>query len=183
MSFTIKDVARLAGVSVGTASMAVNGKAGVNDGTRASVLAAAASLDYIPNQNARNLINRKTSTLGLIVTDITNPFFAGIIDAVRREAEISGFKLLIGVSDDRIDEERRYVAEFIERGVEGLILVPVTDKEPDLSHLHRLQKLNIPFVFLTTAYREIAANCLMTDLAAGAPVRCHADSVVRVHTR
>ena len=167
MSVTIKDVARLAGVSVGTASMAVNGKPGVNAETKARVLAAAGQLDYYPNQAARNLIHRKTSTLGLIVTDITNPFFAGIVDEVRQAAEQAGFKLILGVSGDRTGEERRYVAEFVEQGIEGLIVVPVAEREPDLSHLRRLRKLGIPFVYLSTAYRALPAPCAMTDLAAG----------------
>lgn len=167
MGITIKDVAKLANVSVGTVSMAVNGKDGVNEETRLKVLDAVKKLDYRPNHNARSLITNKSGTIGLIVTDITNPFFGLIISYIQKELEKEGYNLLLGISKDKLSNEKKYVEYFINRNVEGLIIVPSLEKEIDLSHLYNLKRLGIPFVFLTTAYKGIQADCIMTDLAKG----------------
>jgi len=167
MKITIKDVAKLANVSVGTASMAVNGKKGVNEETRQKVLDAVEKLDYRPNHYARSLITNKSGTIGLIVTDITNPFFGLIVSFIQKQLEKEGYNMLLGISNDKLSNEKKYVEYFLNRNVEGLIIVPSHEKESDLSHLYKLKRLGIPFVFITTAYNGIQADCIMTDLAKG----------------
>jgi LacI family transcriptional regulator len=167
MKITIKDVAKMANVSVATASLALNGKQGVNQETRSKVREAAKKLNYYPNHYARSLITQKSSTLGLIATDIKNPFFGHITDIIQRETEQRGYNLLLGISNDKITNEKKHVDEFIKRNVEGILVIPAIERYPDLSHLYDLKRLAIPFVFLTTAYRGIVADCVMTDLAKG----------------
>ena len=88
MPVTIKDVARESGVNISTVSRALNNGYGVNDQTREHVIAVAARLNYRPNRIARGLVTGRSHSLGLIVSDIRNPFFAevarGAEDAARR---------------------------------------------------------------------------------------------------
>lgn len=167
MRVTIRDVAKVAGVSVSTVSMALNNKEVVNEETRIKVLEVAKGLNYHPNKNARSLKTDKTQTIGLIVTNITNPFFASIVEYVRQAVEKKGYILFLGVSGDKIENEQKYVNEFIDRNVDGIIIVPIIGIPQDLSHLYYLKNIGVPFTFLSTKYDGISADCVMTDLYEG----------------
>ena len=167
MSITIKDVAKLAGVSIATASVAINNKSGVSDKSRIKVLEAVEKLGYKPNHYARRLITKRSKTVGLIVSDILNPFFGLIIKYIQDDIEKLGYTLLLRVSNEQIAVEKRIVDYFIEMDIEGLIIVPSLEMQPDLSHLYNLKKLEIPFVFITTYYKQIEADCIMCDLGEG----------------
>ncbi len=167
MRVTIKDIANMAGVSVATASMALNNRPGVNEDTRQKVLDIAEKLHYRPNHSARSLITKKSGCIGLVVTSIRNPFFAKLVDVFNKQVEDMGYSLLLGISDDKIEMEKKYVDLFIERNVEGLIIVPTIERAPELSHLYMLNNMHIPFVFCTTAYYGVKADVIMTDLKQG----------------
>lgn len=165
---TIKDVARLAHVSVGTASMALNGKYGVNEETREKVLEAARELNYKPNPYARYLSSKKTNLIGLVITDITNPFFGILIDLIQRGLNQYGYDIMLGISRGSIAEEKRITQKFIDMQVDGVIAVPSHNPAPDTTHYEDLQKSKIPFCFITSYYPGIKAPCVMTDLSDGA---------------
>lgn len=167
MKITLKELARLANVSVGTASMALNDKPGVNQETRKHVQSLARKLNYTPNLSARSLITKKSSTIGLVVTDITNPFFGLLVNELNNEVISRGYNLLLGVSGDKVVNECASVNAFISQQVEGVIVVPSISASFDLSHLYKLKQYKIPFVFATTMYPGIEANCVMTDLTQG----------------
>jgi DNA-binding LacI/PurR family transcriptional regulator len=167
MKITIKDIAKLAGVSVATASLALNNKAGVNERTREKVLDAVKRFNYTPNQYARSLITQKSGTIGLVVTDITNPFFGMLVDEINNAVLAAGYNLLLGVSNDNIDNEHASIHTFMRQRVEGIIIVPCVQRTCDLSHIYQLKSNNIPFIFSTTAYPGIDADCIMTDLKEG----------------
>lgn len=165
---TIKDVARLAQVSVGTASMALNGKHGVNEETREKVLEAARKLNYKPNPYARYLSSKKTNLIGLVVTDITNPFFGVLIDLIQKGLDKYGYDVMLGISRGSITEEKRITQKFIDMQVDGVIAVPSHNPAPDTLHYIDLQKAKIPVCFITSYYPGINAPCVMTDLSDGA---------------
>lgn len=165
---TIKDVARLAQVSVGTASMALNGKQGVNEETRKKVMEAARTLNYKPSPYARYLSSKKTNLIGLIVTDITNPFFGILIDLIQKGLNKYGYDVMLGISRGSIAEEKRIVQKFIDMQVEGVLAVPSHNPAPDTLHYNDLQKSKIPVCFITSYYPGINAPCVMTDLSDGA---------------
>ncbi len=167
MGTTIKDVAKLANVSVGTASLAINGKYGVSEETREKVMEAVKKLDYRPNHHARSLITNRSNTIGLIVTDVTNPYFGMVIDYTQKAVERVGYNLLLGISSDKMSLEKKSVEYLIDRNIEGLLIVPTHDNERELDHLYTLKRMGIPFVFITTSYKGIDADCVMTDLAKG----------------
>ncbi len=167
MKTTIIDIAKIAGVSVGTASMAINNKPGISEATRQKILEVASRLNYTPNQNARSLITKKSNTIGLVVTDVTNPFFGMLVNEINNAVISKGYNLLLGVSNDTIENEKRSIDTFLGQRVEGVIIVPCVQKEHDISHIYNLKTNNVPFVFATTAYPGVDADCIMTDLARG----------------
>jgi LacI family transcriptional regulator len=124
---TMRDVARLAGVSTMTVSRVVNGGQWVQPETAARVERAIRQLGYQRNDAARNLRRRgqPTLTLGLLVDDIANPFFSAMARAVEDAARLRHYLVLIGSSHDSLQREREVVAAFCSRQVDGLIIVPV----------------------------------------------------------
>jgi LacI family transcriptional regulator len=123
----LRDVARTAGVSIGTASRVVNRHPGVDPGIRARVEAAVAALGYVPNALARGLRSRKSRALGLVVPDVTNPYFAELAKHVERAAAGLGHSLILANSDNRADQERRCLQTLAGQQVDGLILVPADE--------------------------------------------------------
>ena len=119
---TIADVARAANVSSMTVSRVVNNKGATSPATRRRVEAAIAAVGYRPNRLARALIQRKTQTLGLVVPDIANPFFADIVRGAEDEAWERGYTLLLGSTVEQAERERRFLAGLEERHVDGLLL-------------------------------------------------------------
>ncbi|MCU9613130.1 LacI family transcriptional regulator [Caldibacillus lycopersici] len=166
MKITIKDVARISGVSVGTVSKVINGKP-VSEKIRSKVIETIHELNYKPNQHARSLITNKSYTIGLIVTNITNPFFGEIVSHIKEDLEQKGYNLLLGISRDQSSEEKVTIENFVSRHVDGLIIVPTRDGEHELEHIYKLRQQKIPFVFITSQYLGIRADCVMSDFTKG----------------
>lgn len=120
---TVRDVAAAAGVSVGTVSHVVSGRRRVAKATRARVEGAICSLQYRPNRLARSLLERRTHTVAMLIPDVGNPFFGELARAVEREARAAGYCVVFGNSENDPDAEARYLVEFLERRVDGLVLV------------------------------------------------------------
>lgn len=120
---TVHDVAARAGVSIGTVSHVISGQQHVALGTRRRVEDAMAALGYRPNRVARSLILRSTHTLGMVIPDVANPFFGDVMRGVEEVARERGYSVLFGNSDNDGDQEDRYVEDFLERRVDGLLVV------------------------------------------------------------
>ena len=108
---TMKDVARLAGVSIQTVSVVVNDKAVVSPDTRERILAAIDELDYRPQTVGRSLRTGSTRTIGLLVSDITNPFFARMADTVEDHAHRAGYNLILYNTHSDPERERTLPAD------------------------------------------------------------------------
>lgn len=119
---TIKDVAKLAGVSVSTASIALSGKGPVSEATRRRVLEAAQVLDYRPNAIARSLVTRRTHTVGLVLSDITDPYFHEIAKGVEAVLSTAGYALILADTDRSVQKELRSLEIFQSHRVAGIIL-------------------------------------------------------------
>lgn len=122
MTATIGDVARRAGVSTATVSRVLAGLGGARADTRARVLDAARELGYRPSGVARSLKLRTTQTLGLIITDIENPFFPQLVRAVEDVAREHGFALLLCNATDDPDREASYLDLLVDRRVDGVVI-------------------------------------------------------------
>lgn len=163
----LKDVADALGVSEATVSLALNERPGVNAETRKKVQEAAQRLGYTPNHIARGLAMNRTHTLGLIITDIENPFFGTLTKHIDEAARESGYGLVFSVSNNEIDEEESILATFIGKRLDGVIVVPSVYHRRDTEIFQRMNGSKLPFVFATSYYPGLSADCVMTDLAKG----------------
>lgn len=136
---TIKDVSRTAGVSTATVSRVLAGFEDVSDETRQIVLDVVASLNYQPNRNARNLRRNMTSTIGVIISDIQNPFFGSVVRGIEKITLKADLTLILGNSDEDPQRENRLISMLLEEGVAGIILVPTRAGAEDYHSLVRSQ--------------------------------------------
>jgi LacI family transcriptional regulator len=162
-----KDVADLAGISPAVVSYVLNdGPRAVAPETRARVLAAIAQLGYRPNGIARSLRVNRTMTLGLVVPDTSNPFFAELARAVEEAAFEAGYTLLIGNATDDEARQTTYVRTFLQRQVDGLLLVPAHGPVSCLGELTASLK---PWVVLDRRIGlDTGASQILVDNAGGA---------------
>lgn len=161
MTVRRSDVARLAGTSPSVVSYVLNGgPRGVAEETRQRVLAAIEQLGYRPNGIARSLRMARTMTLGLVVPDNANPYFAELARAIEEESFAEGYTLLIGNSSEDDDRQTTYVQTFLARQVDGLFLVPA---HGPLGCLEDLQRAKTPWVTLDRAVEGIAPAVLVDN--------------------
>ena len=164
----LKDVAAAAGVSQATASLVLNNRPGVNAQTRARVLAIAKRLGYAPNPLARNLATRRSHTIGLVVTDIENPFFAALTRHLDVYVKEHGYGLILSLSSDDVVKQNQIVEDFVGKMVEGVLIVPALH---DIGRrFHAFKKLDasgVPYVFVSSYYPGFPADCAMADLTRG----------------
>ena len=121
----IRDVARLAGVSVASVSFALNGQPGVADETRRRILAAAAELGYRANPQAQALRRGRTTTYGLVIRNFSNPFFLEVLTGAEQAASEAGATLLLLDSHYSVERERLLVREMAAQRLAGLAIAPV----------------------------------------------------------
>jgi len=146
---TIKDVARLAGVSVSTVSNALNGKHGVNEKTRQRVLKAARELNYKPNPMAKGLVTNSTGNVGIIITGpssfhvFTNPIFVEIIRGITVSLSRRGYHAMLHVID--VAEEEEYLPRIAQsRTVDALIYLGT--RKPDGELVQLIRRIELPFI-------------------------------------
>lgn len=135
---SIKDVAKLAGVSVMTASRAINGRDSVSPEATAKVATAAKALEYRPNLTARSLRSRRSLLLGLLVPDIENPVFASFAKHVEEEAQRRGYNVMLGNTWEDAGREARYLELMLARQMDGIIVSPVSGENARLAAECRL---------------------------------------------
>ncbi len=153
---TIRDVAKLAGVSVATVSRVLNKNGYVNQDTKEKVQQAIRMLQYEPNTMAKGLASRKTETLALILPNISNPFFAELGRAVEDVAQTYGYTVVLCNSDNDTDKEQKYIQIMKSRYVDGILFASHTLLTVDVVELN---KSAIPLVVLDRA--PLNAPCLV----------------------
>ncbi|WP_192036739.1 LacI family DNA-binding transcriptional regulator [Halomonas sp. YLGW01] len=144
----LKDVARLAGVSITTVSHVVNQSRAVAPETRARVQRAIAALDYRPDTVARTLKSRRSRTIGMIVTSADNPFFSALIRGVEDHCFACGYSLMLCNADDVDDKQVAYLETLLERRIDGLIVMTSRNGPGFLAALNRQA---LPTVMLDAA--------------------------------
>lgn len=127
----IYDVAKEAGVSIATVSAVINESAYVSPKLKRRVEEAIRLLDYKPNLLARGLAKRESHTIGMIVTDVANPFFPEVVRGAQDAAQEKGYTLLLASSDDDPDKERQYLDLFLAKRVDGIILTKAPGRLPE----------------------------------------------------
>jgi LacI family transcriptional regulator len=163
---TMSDVARAAGVSLKTVSRVVNREPGVRPETSERVRCAIETLGFRRNEAARALRQGRVSrTLGLVIEDMANPFYFGIMRGVEEAARALGLLVIAASSDESGKRERELTLALCERRVDGLILVPAAD---DHSYLLPEMRLGVRIVFLDRPPQGIEADTVLVDNVGGA---------------
>jgi LacI family transcriptional regulator len=160
---SLKDIAQRAGVSSALVSYVLNGKekeSRVGQEIARKIKDIAAELNYQPNHLAKSLRSGKTHTIGLIIADISNPFFANIARVVEDEAKRNGYTVIIGSSDERADKSEDLLNVLINRQVDGFIIVSSEGSEGQSQYL---KERGIPFVLLDRYFPELETNYVSTD--------------------
>jgi LacI family transcriptional regulator len=148
---TLADIARRARVSLITASRALRSGQLVALATRERVLTAAAELGYAPNLLARGLVQNRTSTVGVVIHELANPFFAPLVSAIETVAAKRSFLVVIGESGQDEEVERRYVERFQQLRIGGII---VTSATSSVGHIAAARSGGTPVVVMARRWEE-----------------------------
>lgn len=164
MNPTIKDVAKLAEVHPSTVSRVINNDSRISEKTKDKVLLIIKKLGYTPNAIARGLKTKRTHTLGMLIPDITNPFFAEIARGVENAANKNNFNVILCNTDDKLKKERTYLEILRGKRVDGLILgtAHIRDKS-----ILELEKKKFPYILVSRNIEGLDKNCVIVDDVAG----------------
>jgi LacI family transcriptional regulator len=148
---TIKDVARMAGVSTSTVSRAISGNIPVDEETKIRVMESVRALNYEPNALAKGLKEGKTNTIGLIIPNIRNPVFPSVARGVEDYARKFGFSVILCNTDEDLEVEKKYLHKMKKRFVDGFIFATAGG---DSEHIIELKKSGVPVVLLVRHMAE-----------------------------
>src|SRR5580704_6074687 len=170
---SIYDVARESKVSVFTVSAVINNKTHVGKKLRERVEEAIHRLNYRPNLVARSLAKQRTHTIGMIVSDIANPFFPMVVRGAEDAAQKQGYNLLLCNSDDSPEKEERVVELLLSKRVDGILLTKAAgDFRPSLRQM--IKEVNVPFVLVMRTYPQLTKDAVISDDYQGAyDAVCH----------
>lgn len=166
VGLTVSDIASAAGVSQATAARALGNYGSVSDGAREKVLEAANRLGYRRNELAAALVAGSTQTIGLVVGDIENPFFATVARGVADAVEVEGHTLLLANSDEDLERERHAVDALRSRQVDGLIVA--SSSAEDVSFLESASASGTPVVLIDRPMPEAKLDTVTVENEAGA---------------
>jgi len=159
---TIRDVARHCGVSTATVSRALTGKDYIREELREKIRAAASELGYRPNLVARNLRSNRSTTIGLVVADVQNPYFTRICRAVEDEALRRGYAVFLCNTDEEPSKEDLYLRHLVDENVAGIILAPTGKTARSAAALN---KLPMPLVIIDRPVPHATADTVLIDNA------------------
>lgn len=160
MGVTVKDVAKLAGVSTATVSRVINNDPRISENTRERVLKCIEKLDYKINNIARSLKTNKTYTIGFICPELTNDFFMSIAKGVEDELRKHGYSMILCNSNESVEEEGSRVKLLSEKCVDGIIIIPVSNEG---KHYQPLKDSGIPVVLADRLVDDFAADAVLVD--------------------
>ncbi|WP_064091166.1 LacI family DNA-binding transcriptional regulator [Rossellomorea aquimaris] len=160
----IQDVAKLANVSIATVSRVINNQGGVRKATEERILKAIEELGYIRNAAARTIKRKESKTIGVIVTDITNPFFPLVMAGIEQKAREKDYVTILSSTNESPVVEEKIIRNFIERGVDGII---ITTADESGDQLKLLQDQNIPVVAVDRSIKNFEVDTVLVDNVKG----------------
>ena len=160
MPTTIRDVAALAGVSAATVSRVMNGKTDVAADLRQRVLAAVTELGYRRNGPARSLRTRAAMVLGIIISDVTNPFFTAVVRGAEDQAQLAGYSVVLANADEDVAKEARYLEVAADEQMAGVLLSPAS---PRRTSIDVLAERGIPVVTIDRRLTAAAVDSVTVD--------------------
>ncbi|MEQ8155957.1 MAG: LacI family DNA-binding transcriptional regulator [Clostridiaceae bacterium] len=143
---TMKEIAKKAGVSQATVSRVMSGNPSVNPEIRMAVMEWVRKLDYQPNVIAQSLASNRSLLIGVIITDISNPFFSDVIKAVESEALKYGYSIILCNTDWNLDKEKKYINILRSYNADGILIVPTN---PEDKYFKTLKNMETPVVVIT----------------------------------
>ena len=165
MAATMRDVAQQAGVSIKTVSRVVNNQGEIADTTRQRVLEAIEDLGYRPSRVARALVTQRTNTIGLVVGDITNPFFPEIARGVQDAAQIADYNVFLCNTDGNPEQELSTLESLAGHGVDGIIIYPSYESIQNLTTFAAYYR---PLVVVNYPFEHTDVALIMVDNRKGA---------------
>jgi len=161
-SVTIKDIAKILGISKSTVSRALSEHSDVNQETRKKILEVAQQLNYQPNALALNLKQQRTNTIGVIIPETVNRFFAKAIGGIQRVANLAGYNVMICQSDESYITEKNNLRSLIASHVDGVI-ISVSSETDRTDHFDMLLQKKIPVVFFDRIREDLNTSQVFTD--------------------
>lgn len=161
---TLQDLAEVVGLTANTVSRALNDRSGVSATTRALIKAEAERLGYVPNVHARSLVLGSRKTIGVIIANISNPFFADLVSEVELQAQSAGYTVLLLLSYESEERERDAIARALRAGLDGLIAAPVQERSNAWTPVI---KAGIPLVLVSRELPQLGVDFYSTDNEAG----------------
>ncbi|MEZ4854615.1 LacI family DNA-binding transcriptional regulator [Flavobacterium sp.] len=162
---TLKDIAKELNVSVSTVSKALSDSPEIGEATKKRVLEFAALNNYKPNTLARNLKNQRTNTIGVLIPNILNPFFAKVFSGIEQEAIKQGFNVLAVISNESLQKEKQMM-EMLNNGlIDGFIIAIAeeTQKEQDFSHFKTILSSGTPIVMFDRVAESLNCDKVVVD--------------------
>lgn len=162
---TLQDVAKDAGVSRATASLVVRGSSAISDHTKEKVHQSMNKLGYVYDRVAASFRSRRSSTVGVIITDIGNPFFSELLTNVQDRLDEKGYTMLLGMTFESEHKQQRVLETMLEHHVCGIIMAPVANTSTDM--FARLKNLKVPCVLIGREISGARVNYIGTDFKLG----------------
>ncbi|TLS52604.1 LacI family transcriptional regulator [Paenibacillus antri] len=166
MKPTIRDVAAEAGVSIATVSRVLNGKDRVKNSTKAKIEEAIRKLNFQPDQNARSMIKKETKTIGMVVPELSNEYWAQLFDVLQHLFWERGYTIFIGTTERNLEKEATVVKTFIERRVDGIIFGSALPRPNPDRTMELLERFAVPTVSLDPRMKGL--HCVVGDHLQGA---------------
>jgi len=161
---TLKMVAERAGVSVNTASRAINNKLDINKETKKRILKVAQELGYVRNDTAVALRTKKTGTIGVVIADNRNPFYAEVLNGMEVAARGKNYHIILANTQRDYRKEEEAINLLLAKRVDGLLITPVQDRDDDIKNLI---EANIPFVVVGRDFENIEVDAVYNDEVKG----------------
>lgn len=157
---TIKDVAKLSGVSVCTVSRAIAGKGYIGQDTYEKVMRAVQELNYTPNRTAVGLKTGRTNIIALVVPGIRNVYYPKLATCVQHYVDEKGYMLLLCSTDYSLEKEKRIIEQLCSQNVSGVM---ITSCSSENAHIRKLKMYNIPYIYLNRTYDDDREHCLRVN--------------------
>lgn len=165
MSATLKDIANTLNLSINTISRALRDMPDISRETRKLVKDTAERLGYRKNLAASRLRTNQSHILGVVVTDISNPSFSGIVKGAEEQSKAAGYTIMLGNTNENEADEAAVVAGMLEHGVDGILLVPSMHNHNILS---QIEDANVPYVLAIRKFPDVQTEIVRNDDIHGA---------------
>lgn len=170
---SLKDLARELGTSVSTVSRALKDSPEISANMKERVKSLARERNYRPNPFAISLLKNSPRIIGIIVPDIVTHFYSSIISGISDTARANNYSVIISSSNEKAEEERRIIDDFLSIRVEGIIAC-LSQQTTDFSHFESLYDKNVPLVFYDRVYDNGKISCVVSDNSDSAyKATCH----------